>query len=98
VGVRLLDLVLQRFRPQRPGADEAQDYQRQPDAERPAYAEMLSDVAEQWRSQQERDERDRCQRCDVGRAGRSVSCAAADIANGKITEVPTPPSAQSPVV
>ena len=60
--VRLLDLVLQRFCPQRPGADDAQDDQRQPDAERPADAEMLGDITEQWRSQQERDERDLCQR------------------------------------
>src|SRR5580700_388473 len=63
--VRLLDLVLQRFCPQRPGADDAQDDQRQPDAERPADAEMLGDITEQWRSQQERDERDLCQRCNV---------------------------------
>jgi hypothetical protein len=52
----LLDLVFQWFRPQRLGADDAQDDQRQPDAERPPDAEMFGDIAEQRRSQQERDE------------------------------------------
>src|SRR5215472_11242713 len=52
MGVHLLDLVLQRFCPQRPGADDAQDDQRQPDAERPADAEMLGDITEQWLSPQ----------------------------------------------
>jgi hypothetical protein len=67
VGLRSLDLVLQWFFPQRLGTGDAQDDQRQPDAEGPADAEMLGDIAEQWRSQQERDERDLCQRCNVSR-------------------------------
>ncbi|WP_235935549.1 hypothetical protein [Devosia aurantiaca] len=72
------------------GSGKAEQHQREADAEHPLDAEMLADIAQERRSEEKGCKENCASAATLTAAGRSVCCAAADMASGKSALEPMP--------